>query len=57
MIPLVLNIAGEIFPVQFNGFAVFDTCGNMIEYIHADCGMEITQEMLVKTCKNKISKN
>ena len=57
MIPLVLNIAGEKFPVLFDGSTVFDTQKNIIDYIHADCGMEITQEMLVETCKNKISKN
>jgi hypothetical protein len=50
-----LNIAGESFPVVFDGEMVStpEFPDQPINYT-ASCGMKITQAMLVQICKNKV---
>lgn len=54
---LYLNVAGEIFPVLFDGTMVSspEFPNEPIDYV-ASCGMRITQEMLVESCKRKQQK-
>ena len=52
-----INIAGDSFPVVFDGERVTtpEFPDISMDYT-APCGTRITQEMLVKVCKNKMQK-
>jgi hypothetical protein len=52
-----INIAGDSFPVLFDGERVTTPHfpNDPVDYT-ANCGMRITQEMLVKVCENKMQK-
>jgi hypothetical protein len=52
---VLVNIAGEVFPVLFDGRVAStpDFPNIPIEYI-SHCGIKITQAMMVSICKRKL---
>ena len=52
---ITLNIAGEQFPVLFDGTRVTspDFPDSLIDFV-AFCGHRISQEMLVNICRDKL---
>lgn len=54
---IILNIAGEKFEVDYDGYDVYFAGSNELAEFQARCGSTIDQEMLVKICEQKINED